>query len=117
MDLKGKPFYLSNEDISWVKRNLQAMDLRAKVGQVFCPIGTSMDEAWLKGLLGDFSPGGILFRPREGSVIRKASRFLQDNSRIPMLIASNLESGGTGIASDGTFFGSQMQIAATGDAP
>jgi beta-N-acetylhexosaminidase len=115
MDLKGRPFHLSDEDIGWVKRTLGAMDLRAKVGQVFCPIGTSMDEDWLKGVLDEFHPGGMLFRPRKGSVIGKANRFLQQNSPIPLLIASNLESGGTGIASDGTLFGSQMQVAATGD--
>ena len=115
IDLKGKPFNLSDADSAWVDRTLNAMDLRAKVGQLFCPIGTSMDEVWMKALLADIQPGGILFRPKAGAVIRKANQYLQKHSPIPLLIASNLESGGTGIATDGTLFGSQLQVAATGD--
>lgn len=42
-------------------------------------------------------------------------RWLQEHSKIPLLIAANLEAGGDGIATDGTAFGKQMQIAATGD--
>jgi len=54
-----------------------------------------------------------MFRPDEGEVNQAAHRLLQDNSKIPMLIAANLEAGGNGIATEGTYFGRPMQIAAT----
>ena len=40
-------------------------------------------------------------------------RYLQEESKIPLLLAANLESGGTGIAGDGTDYGCQMLVAAT----
>ena len=41
---------------------------------------------------------------------------MQKKSRIPLLIAANLEAGGNGIAAEGTLVASQMTVAATGDA-
>ena len=39
----------------------------------------------------------------------------KEHSKIPLLIGANLEDGGCGIATDGTQYGKQMQVAATGD--
>jgi len=69
----------------------------------------------LKGMLDTYKPCGIMYRPGSGAEMQKTHKFLQDNSEIPMLIAANLESGGNGIATDGTTFGRQMQVAATED--
>lgn len=35
MDLRAKPFYLSDEDIAWVEDTLASMTLEEKVGQMF----------------------------------------------------------------------------------
>lgn len=115
INLKGNPFYLKDEDIKWVEETLVSMDLKTKVGQLFCPIGLSEDENYLKQMVSGIKPGGIMFRPGPGIEVQKAHRILQDNSETPMLIAANLESGGIGTALDGTLFGSQMQVAATDD--
>jgi len=40
---------------------------------------------------------------------------MQEESKIPMFIPANIESGGNGIASEGTAFGNPLQVAATGD--
>ena len=69
----------------------------------------------MKEMLDNVKPSGIMFRPGPGADTQKAHRFLQENSEIPMLIAANLESGGSGIANNGTSFGCQMQVAATDD--
>lgn len=115
MDLKGKPFCLDDGDIDWVSDTLAGVDLSEKVGQLFCPIGMTDDEGILKQLITGIKPGGIMFRPGEGKSIQRTHRFLQDNSRIPLLIAADLEAGGTGIAVDGTRYANQMQVAATDD--
>ena len=47
--------------------------------------------------------------------MQRTHRYLQEHSKIPLLVGANLEDGGCGIATDGTSFGKQMEIAATGD--
>ena len=47
--------------------------------------------------------------------MQSTHRYLQEHSKIPLLIGANLEDGGCGIAVDGTQYGKQMQVAATGD--
>jgi beta-N-acetylhexosaminidase len=113
INFKAKPFYLKDEDIEWVERTLNSMDLKEKVGQLFCPIGMSDKKEELKGFLENFKPGGIMYRSSEGKVMQETHRFLQENSNIPLLISANLEAGGNGIAADGTYFGKQLQVAAT----
>ena len=44
IDLKSKPFYLNNQQIKKVQSILDSMTLDEKIGQVFCPIGSSFEE-------------------------------------------------------------------------
>ena len=44
-----------------------------------------------------------------------AYTYLQNHSKVPMLLSANLEAGGDGIVEEGTSFGKQMQVAATND--
>lgn len=48
IDLKGNPFYLSDEAIAWVKGTLASLTTEEKVGQLFCPIGFSGDADYLR---------------------------------------------------------------------
>ncbi|WP_409345970.1 glycoside hydrolase family 3 protein [Paenibacillus sp. MBLB4367] len=113
VNLAAKPFYLQEEDMEWVRKTLAEMDVREKVGQLFCPIGMTDDRQQLKTLIEGVKPGGMLFRPGPGERMQEAHRFLQGHSKVPLLLAANLESGGNGITADGTYFGKQMQVAAT----
>ncbi|URZ04198.1 glycoside hydrolase family 3 protein [Clostridium felsineum] len=115
INLKANPFYLKEEDISWVYNTLKSMNLKEKVGQLFCPVGITDDEEELKAFVNKIKPGGMMYRPGKGEDIRRTHKVLQDNSKIPLLLAANLEAGGNGIAVDGTYFGKQMQVAATDD--
>lgn len=115
INLKANPFYLKEEDISWVYNTLKSMNLKEKVGQLFCPVGITDDEEELKAFINKIKPGGMMYRPGKGEDIRRTHKVLQDNSKIPLLLAANLEAGGNGIAVDGTYFGKQMQVAATDD--
>lgn len=113
--LKRKPFYLDDTDMNWVESTLQEMTLEAKVGQLFCMHGISNQPEVLDRLLSDIQPGGFMFRPHSGESIHHIHEYLQNKSKIPLLLAANLESGGNGIATDGTVYANPMQVAATGD--
>ncbi len=113
MNLKEKPFYLTEEEISWVNHTLEDMTLDEKIGQLFLPINFINEEEELKEFLQHFKPAGLLNRPGKSEDIQKLHRTIQNNSKIPMLIAANIESGGNGTAVDGTAFGNPLQVAAT----
>lgn len=113
INFKGNPFYLNEEDIKWVKETLSSMTVEEKVGQLFCPIVFEKEEDSLKDLVESKHIGGVLYREGPGEEIQNSHRILQKHSKVPLLIASNLEMGGTGSAVEGTYYGRQMLIAAT----
>lgn len=115
VNLKAKPFYLKDEDLRWVETSLAGMTLEEKIGQLFCLIAFSADEGFLNYLAHQVKPGGLMFRHMPASEAVAMARFLQDNSKIPLLLAANFEKGGDGLAMEGTSFGSPMQVAATDD--
>lgn len=113
--LNEKPFFLSDEDIDWVEQTKKSMTLEEKIGQLFVPIGYAGDPGYLEGVMLSHHIGGIMYRCGEAKEMQKTHRYLQEHSKIPLLIGANLEDGGCGIATDGTVYGKQMQVAATGD--
>lgn len=113
--MKEKPFYLNDEDIQWVEDTLASMSLEEKAGQLFCLHGDTNDETKLKEILNTYHPGGIMYRPSAKKVVYDTHKFIQNHTKIPMLLAANLESGGDGIGNEGTFFGREIQVAATND--
>ncbi|MFD0616996.1 glycoside hydrolase family 3 protein [Paenibacillus sp. GCM10027629] len=113
--MRAKPFHLQEEDIDWVLQTLGAMTLEAKVGQLFCMHGMTEQREVLDQMLTGIQPGGVMFRPQSKESIRETHRYLQAKSNIPLLLAANLESGGSGIVTEGTVFANPMQIAATDD--
>jgi len=115
IDLTKKPFNLKESDIAWVEEQLAQMSLDEKIGQLFCLIGMAEEEQQLVQLLAAFKPGGVMYRPMPGEQIQHIHRILQNNSKLPLLLAANLEDGGSGSAIDGTYFGKPLQVAATDD--
>ncbi len=115
IDLKAKPFHLSDAQLQWVRDTLARMTLEEKVGQLFCPISYSADEEYLKNCLLRFQIGGLLFKTSPSREVRRALYYMQTHSRIPLLCAANLEFGSTGFLEDGTMFGQQAAIGATED--
>ena len=116
VDLSKKPFYLTQDQIRFVEELIDGMSIEEKIGQLFIPISHATAPGYLDHQILKYKPGGVMFRPGDGETLRNAHAYLQSRSRIPMLVGANLESGGSGIAVNGTFLGSQMEVAATGDA-
>ena len=113
INLKANPFFLDDAGEKWVYDTLASMSVEEKIGQMFCPIGSNIEEDFLKAFLEEFKPGAMLYRPMPAADVQKTHRFLQNHSKIPMLFGANLESGGNGICSDGTYFSRPMGVAAT----
>ena len=107
-DLKAKPFYLNDEDIKWVNDTLAAMSDDEKLAQLFCLIAYSSEEEALKNLATNVKPGGLMLRPMPAEEGRSVVEVLQKNSKIPMLLAANLERGGNGVMQEGTSLGSPL---------
>lgn len=115
INLTKKPFFLAREDIEWVENTKNSMTVEEKIGQLFVPIGYSGDSDYLDNVMLSHHIGGIMYRCGESKEMQQTHRYLQEHSRIPLLIGANLEDGGCGIATDGTQYGKQMQVAATAD--
>ena len=115
IDLKANPFFLDDESIRWVEETKAAMSTEEKLQQLFFPIAYSPNEGYLQYELLNRHPGGIMFRTGKTEELFAAHSYLQNNTKIPLFLAANLEAGGDGIVEEGTAFGKQMQEAATGD--
>lgn len=115
INLKEKPFYLSETDIQWVEETKESLSLEEKLQQLFFPIGYSTDEDYLKYEILGRAPGGMMFRAGNKEEILSAYSYLQKNAKVPMFLSANLEAGGDGLIVEGTAFGKQMQVAATGN--
>jgi len=112
-NLKEKPFYLSDEDITWVNETLEGMTQEEKIAQLFCLIAYKSEPEFLEHLAKEVKVGGLMCRPMPSAEAKEVVSILQKNSTIPMLIAANLERGGVGAMTDGTSMGSHMAVAAT----
>lgn len=113
--LEEKPFNLSAEQIAFVEKKLSEMSFDDKIGQLFLPINYIEDEQELRDFVRTFQPAGLMNRPAPGKVNQNRHRIMQEESKIPMLIPANIESGGNGIAVEGTAFGNPLQVAAAGE--
>jgi beta-N-acetylhexosaminidase len=114
--LRLKPFNLGDEDIEWVKTTIESMTDDEKIGQLFCMVSYAGDtEDFLHAITGTVKAGGVMCRKMAAGDALSLINTLQENSKIPMLIAANLEAGADGVINEGVRLGSPMQIAATGD--
>lgn len=115
MDLRGNPFYLTEEDITWVEATRDAMGVEEKIGQLFCVLFKRADPEELEDVFRVLSPGGCMYRTVPAQKAITFGNLLRSRTKIPMLLAANLEKGGNGIVEEGTLVGSPMEIAATDD--
>lgn len=115
VDLKAKPFYLTDEQIKWVEDTIASMSDEEKIGQLFVHLTGSRTDEEVKEDVDGIHMGGIRFNPGTKEEMWEMNYYFQKHSKIPVLSAVNVECGGTGATKDGTFVGSEMKVAATGD--
>lgn len=114
--MKGRPFYLSEAQIAWVEETLAGMRVQEKIGQLFCPMIRLENKKQLLHMVREVGIGGYMYRPASAQKCRKFNDFMQQSAKIPLLVGGNLEAGGNGALTDGTFFGNPMQVAAADNA-
>ncbi len=102
VDLKAKPFYLSEQDIQWVEETRSSMTLEEKIGQLFIMLDRKKDREEARRLIEEYHIGGCRYQNEPAQAIYEQNRFYQAHSRIPLLIACNCDNGGSGACSDGT---------------
>ncbi|HKM36003.1 MAG TPA: glycoside hydrolase family 3 N-terminal domain-containing protein [Lachnospiraceae bacterium] len=115
VDLKAKPYNLDTEAIKWVENIISSMTLEEKIGQLFVNMGSSRDEDYLKDVVTKYKFGAVRYNPALAAEIHEQNCILQENSKIPLLIAANTEAGGNGACTDGTEIGLEIKIGATND--
>lgn len=115
VDLTKKPYYLNQDQIDFIKNKIKHMSVAEKVGQLFFVIGQDEDNVNIEEFISKYQPGGMMYRPDKAKKIKHEILVAQKTSKIPMFFAANLESGGNGIVTEGTWFGNPLQMAATDD--
>lgn len=115
VDLKAKPYCLSNEDIAWVQNTIASMTAEEKTGQLFFQLTMGIDEGYLQNLMEKYHLGGCRYNNMPGAAVQMQNTILQKHAKIPLFIACNTETGGNGACSDGTYIASGIKIGATGE--
>lgn len=115
VDLKAKPYNLSDSDIKWVNDTINSMSIEEKIGQLFINMGSSRDKEYLTDILNNYHIAGVRYNPGQADEVYEQNKILQENSKIPLLIAANTEAGGNGACKDGTEVGVEVKIGATND--
>ena len=116
VNLRAKPFDLNDEQVAWVENTLASMTEDDKLRHLFCLVTYDDNEEYCRYIGEEIRPGGFMGRPMKAEQCISAVERMQRYSKIPLLVAANLEAGGNGLAKDGTSYAKPMQIGATADA-
>lgn len=121
INLRKKPFYLTEEQETWVFDTLDAMTPEEKAGQLFVIMAKPGQDEDTKEAVETYHVGGVLYRPVHTKK-ELAEKFsgLDKLAKYPLLKVADAEegnsgmAGGNGAAADGFRFSTQMAAAATG---
>lgn len=115
IDLKAKPFYLNDEDIAWVKNTLASLTTEEKFGQLFVDMLWQDEDAEIERRNKVYGTGGYRYGNMSPAGLHHQNAVIQNTSKIPALIAANIEAGGNGGVGGGTHVGDPVAIGATGN--
>ncbi|MBP3489661.1 MAG: glycosyl hydrolase family 3 [Roseburia sp.] len=115
MDYTKKPFYLSENDLQWVENTFSQMTTEDKINQVFVDMLWNNAPKEVAASVREYNVGGFRYNNQSAEKIWMQNKTIQENSKIPALIAANVEAGGNGAVSGGTKLGEGIAVAATGN--
>ena len=113
VDLRAKPYCLTDGDIAWVQNTIASMTDEEKVGQLFFQLTAGNSKEYLRELMEKYHLGGCRYNGMPGEKVLEQNRILQKYAKIPVFIACNPEQGGSGVCPDGTFVASGIKVGAT----
>ena len=115
MDYTQKPFYLKPEDIAWVEEAFASMTQEEKLNQVFVDMLWNNPPKEIEAQQTAYQLGGYRYNNSSPEKLWEQNAAIQRSSKIPALIAANVEAGGNGAVSGGTKLGESIACGATGD--
>ena len=62
VDLRKKPYYLSEEQVQWVEDTINSMTIEEKIGQLFVNMVTDRSPEALKEVVDTYHPGAIRYQ-------------------------------------------------------
>ncbi|WP_051935675.1 glycoside hydrolase family 3 protein [Deinococcus sp. YIM 77859] len=116
-DLSASPFFLDDEAQAWVTRTRDALSLHEKLAQLLIPLSFRLEREELDRFLA-LGVGGISrFASLDPHALRDSAEYLQERSRVPLLLSTDLEGGELASVGGpaGTPYPNQMAVAATDD--
>ncbi len=102
VDLRINPFYLDDEAVRWVEKTIEGMTIEEKIGQLFICMNLDRRPAVIDAFCEKWHVGGIRWQGGTLEEIYEQNRRYQEKSKVPVLIASNCEAGGSGAVKEGT---------------
>ena len=115
IDFTKKPFNLTPDDISWVENIFASMTQEEKLNQVFVDMLWNNPPKEVEALQKGYQLGGFRYNNAGPEKLYEQNATIQRSSKIPALIAANVEAGGNGAVSGGTKLGEGVACAATND--
>ena len=114
VNLKAKPFYLSDEEIQWVEDTIASMTLEEKLSQLFVLLKgvPGADENMIRGMM-QGAPGGMRWQGGDKQTVAKQNRLFQQFSRVPVFVCANCDDGGSGVLPEGTFVATAAEAGAS----
>ena len=112
-DLTATPYGLDTEAIAWVQSTIDSMTEDEKIGQLFINLNNRFDDDFVNHIVATYHPGGMRYNHTDSASVQAHIRHAQSRSKIPLLVASNIEAGGNGACTDGTHVGTPLQTAST----
>ena len=86
-----------------------------KIGQLFINLNNRFDDDFVNHIVDTYHPGGMRYNHTDSASIQAHIRHAQSRSKVPLLVASNIEAGGNGACIDGTHVATPLQTASTPD--
>lgn len=110
MDYTKKPFYLTGEDMRWVEDTFSSMTLDEKLNQVLVDMLWNDPPKKVASQQKMLQLGGYRYNNMSAEKLWEQNNAIQKSSKIPALIAANIEAGGNGAVSGGTKLGRLLPV-------
>ncbi|MBO6096881.1 MAG: hypothetical protein J6P56_06180 [Bacteroidales bacterium] len=114
VDLKKKPFCLNEDQLAWVEDTLAGMTLEEKIGQLFICMNYDHRTQVYQEMIDRYHVGGIRWQGGSLKEQYEQNKFYQEHSKIPVLIAANLEAGAEKSLKGGTLLAPGPAMGAAG---
>ena len=115
IDFTKKPFYLTSDDIAWIESTFASMTQTEKLNQVFVDMLWNNPSKEVEALQRGCQLGGFRYNNAGPEKLYEQNAAIQRSSKIPALVAANVEAGGNGAVSGGTKLGEGIACGATND--